>query len=73
MVKVEKIPMEDALKTITSNVANRMGLTGVKGVIAPGADADLVVWDKELQISKVYARGKLAYADGESILKGRFE
>ncbi|MBQ2400604.1 MAG: beta-aspartyl-peptidase, partial [Lachnospiraceae bacterium] len=73
MVKDEKIPMEDALKTITSNVAERMGLTGIKGVIAPGADADLVVWDNELNISKVYARGKLAYADGQAILKGRFE
>ena len=73
MVKDEKIPMEDALKTITSNVAERMGLTGIKGVIAPGADADLVVWDNKLNISKVYARGKLAYADGQAILKGRFE
>lgn len=73
MVKDEKIPMEIALQTITSNVADRMGLTGVKGVIALGADADLVVWDEELQISKVYARGKLAYADGEAVLKGRFE
>lgn len=73
MVKNEQIPMEIALKTITSNVAVRMGLTGQKGVIAPGADADLVVWDEKLEISKVYARGKLAYADGKSILKGRFE
>ena len=73
MVKDEKIPMEVALQTITSNVADRMGLTGIKGVIAPGADADIVVWDKDLQVSKVYARGKMAYANGESILKGRFE
>lgn len=73
MVKDEKIPMEIALRTITSNVAERMGLNGIKGVIAPGADADLVVWNNALQISKVYARGKLAYNEGKAILKGRFE
>ena len=73
MVKDEKIPMETALQTVTSNVADRMALTGRKGVIAPGADADLVVWGDGLQIARVYARGKLAYCDGQPILKGRFE
>lgn len=73
MVKDEKLPMETALKTITSNVADRMGLKGVKGVIAVGADADIVVWDDSLQITKVFARGKLAFCDGETLLKGRFE
>ena len=73
MVTKEHIPMEEALQTITSNVANRMGLSGRKGVITPGADADLVVWDDRLRIVQVYARGKLAYSGGKPLLKGGFE
>lgn len=73
MVQQEKIPLETALCTITSNVAARMGLTGKKGEIIPGADADLVVLDDSLAISKVFARGVLGYTEGRAILKGRFE
>lgn len=73
MVTKEHIPMEEALQTITSNVANRMGLSGRKGVITPGADADLVVWDDRLRIVQVYAMGKLAYNGGKPLLKGGFE
>ena len=73
MVRDEQIPMELALRTITSNVASRMGLSGRKGVITPGADADLVVWDDALGISKVFARGKLAYSEKRPLLKGGFE
>lgn len=68
MVKDEKLPLETALQTITSNVAERMGLKDVKGVIAVGADADLVVWNEDLQISKVFARGKLVFCDGQALL-----
>lgn len=73
MVTAEHIPMEVALQTVTSNVADRMGLSGKKGLVAPGADADLVVWDDGLHIKQVYARGKLAYSGGEPLLKGGFE
>ena len=38
-----KIPMEHLLPLGTSNVADRFGLTGKKGRIRPGADADLVI------------------------------
>ncbi len=73
MVQDERIPMADALRVVSTNVAERMGLTGRKGVVAPGADADLLIWDSELRISQVYARGKLAYSGGRPLLKSRFE
>lgn len=73
MVQQERIPLETALRPVTSNVAARMGLTGVKGVVAPGADADLVVWDNAMGIARVYARGRLACLNGQPVLKGRFE
>lgn len=46
---------------------------GVKGCLVPGADADLIVYDDEMNINTVYARGRLAVQNGNAVLKGRFE
>lgn len=58
---------------MTSNVADRMGLAGQKGAVRPGADADLVVWNSQMQIERVFARGRLAFHQGKALLRGRFE
>ena len=68
-----EIPLEDMLRLLTTSPAKRLGKEGVKGCIAPGADADLLVMDKELQITDVFARGKRAMAGGELRMKGTFE
>ena len=73
MVQAERIPLETALRTVTSNVADRMGLAGRKGAVRPGADADLVVWNSQMQIERVFARGRLAFHQGKALLRGRFE
>ncbi|NLL23800.1 MAG: beta-aspartyl-peptidase, partial [Tissierellia bacterium] len=50
-----------------------MGLEGVKGVIQEGADADIVIFDEEIDITHVIARGKVAMDEGVVVMKGRFE
>ncbi len=72
-VNEENIPLETALRFVTSNPAKAIGKAGIKGCIAEGADADIVFLDSNLDIAQVYAKGKLAYRDGQTILKGRFE
>ena len=72
-VKEENIPLETALRFITANPAKVIGKTGIKGCISEGADADIVFLNRDLDIMQVYAKGKLAYKDGQTILKGRFE
>lgn len=71
-VQEEKIPLETALKFITSNVASILRLKG-KGIVAPGADADLVVLDKGMEIKEVIVRGKHMVVDGEAKFKGTYE
>jgi N-acetylglucosamine-6-phosphate deacetylase len=51
------VPIADALVMLTSNPARQLGLSGRKGTLAPGADADLVLLDDKLQISGVMTRG----------------
>lgn len=51
------LAVRDLVRMVTWNQAQLMGLT-TKGVIAPGADADLVLMDRELNVKKVFVRGK---------------
>ncbi|MBQ2806468.1 MAG: amidohydrolase family protein, partial [Clostridia bacterium] len=56
-VKEAGIPLTDAVRMITSTPARIMGLAQ-KGSIAPCMDADLVVFDGDICIKKVFAKGK---------------
>jgi N-acetylglucosamine-6-phosphate deacetylase len=51
------IPLPDAVKMMTLSPARIMGLTG-KGRLAAGMDADLAVFDENIQIKSVFARGE---------------
>ena len=53
------LPVRDLVRMTTWNQAKLMGITKQKGVIAPGADADLVLLDRDLNVKQVFVRGKL--------------
>ncbi len=57
-VLIEGIPLEKALKVITSNPAEILKLPG-KGRIQEGYDADLVLLDSDLNIVHYMANGKI--------------
>ncbi len=72
-VRQENIPLETALRTITSNVADHLRLSH-KGRVREGNDADLVLADPDtLAIQTVIARGQIMLRDGELLVKGSFE
>ncbi len=51
------VPTIEAIRMATFNPARRVGLESRKGVLAPGADADLVLLTQELKVANVYTRG----------------
>jgi N-acetylglucosamine-6-phosphate deacetylase len=51
------VPLIEAVRMVTLNPARRVGLADRKGVIAPGADADLVFLTPELKVARVSSRG----------------
>lgn len=72
-VKVDGVPLEQALLPVTKNPAAILKLK-TKGMIAPGMDADLILADiKTLDIHTVLARGQVMVADGKPVVHGTFE
>jgi beta-aspartyl-dipeptidase (metallo-type) len=71
-VLVEKIPLEKALKVLTSNVASILKLNG-KGFLAKGMDADILFLNKGLEIQHLIAMGRWALKNGVTLLKGSYE
>lgn len=51
------VPLIDAVRMATLGPARRLGLAGKKGVIAVGADADLVFLHEDLSVAGVMTRG----------------
>lgn len=68
----DKVPIEDAIKTITSNVAKVLKLNN-KGSIIKSKDADLVMVDSKLNITNVFYNGKEVFNHGTLLSKGTFE
>jgi beta-aspartyl-dipeptidase (metallo-type) len=72
LIKLGNYPIEKAFQLITSNPAKNLGLKN-KGKIEVGYDADLCVFDEQLNLTDVFANGKQCMLDGKIVVKGVFE
>lgn len=74
LVQEFAVPLDKALKPLTSTPAQVYGLSGRKGGIGVGADADLIVMDSAtMDLRDVVARGQLMMRDTVLEKKGYFE
>ena len=58
MREFTSVSLRNLIRMATLNQARLMKLEKTKGAIAPGADADLVLLTKELQVARVFVRGR---------------
>ena len=70
--KLGGIPLEDAIKLITSNPAKNLGLKN-KGQVKINSDADLCFLNSDLELHTVIANGKFMMQEGALVVKGSFE
>ena len=68
----EKLPLELALKVVTSNVAEVLKLKS-KGRIREGMDADLLILNKDYTIRDMFAGGVPMVRDSKVLRKGTYE
>lgn len=67
------MPLEKAIRLLTSTPAGLLGKTGIKGCIAVNGDADLLVLDGNLEIDGLFVKGREALWEKELKMKGTFE
>lgn len=72
LVKQKNWSMEDALALGCRNVAKALELYPKKGVIQKGGDADLLLWDKDLNLDTVIAQGNILMKNGKLLTKEMF-
>jgi beta-aspartyl-dipeptidase (metallo-type) len=72
LIKEGGLPIEEAITLVTTNPANNLGLKH-KGSIKVDNDADFCCFDKDLQLTDVFANGKQMMKEGEIMVKGNFE
>jgi N-acetylglucosamine-6-phosphate deacetylase len=51
------VPLANAVRMLTLNPAMLLGIEFKKGALRPGADADIVLLDEDLHISRIWTRG----------------
>ncbi len=68
----EKMDLQDALKVVTSNVADILWLKD-KGRVEVGKDADVVLLDEKYELVHLAAMGTLMVEDRKMLKKGSYE
>lgn len=61
MINLAQIPLMDAVRMATRTPAEILGIGKQKGSIQVGADADIVIFDHQINVEKTIIRGNLVY------------
>jgi N-acetylglucosamine-6-phosphate deacetylase len=66
MLTTAEVPLIDAVKMMTTTPSRILGVSDKKGSIAPGKDADIVLFDSSIKIMLTMIRGKVIFAADQS-------
>jgi len=61
MVTLAGVPLTDAVRMMTSTPASIIGVHGRKGALAPGMDADIVLFDENIGVRMTIVGGRVVY------------
>ncbi|HTN19688.1 MAG TPA: N-acetylglucosamine-6-phosphate deacetylase [Pelobium sp.] len=65
MIHLAEIPLQDAIKMITETPASIMNILDQKGTLIKGKDADVVIFDKNINIDTTMINGQIVYSASE--------
>lgn len=61
MISMADIPLLDAVRMITSTPARILGVYDTKGSLSKGKDADIVIFDNNINVTTTIVKGKIVY------------
>jgi N-acetylglucosamine-6-phosphate deacetylase len=61
MINLADVPLIDAIRMITSTPARIMGIANKKGSLIPGKDADIIIFDQNINIEMTLVKGTIVY------------
>jgi len=61
MISMAGISLTDAVKMMTATPARILGILDKKGELSVGKDADLVIFDDDINVSMTMVEGKIVY------------
>jgi len=61
MINLADVPLIDAIKMMTQTPATIIGIGDKKGSLIPGKDADIVIFDDNIEMDTVIVGGKILY------------
>lgn len=73
LVQDQGVDLGTAVSIITKNVADALLLYPNKGSVSKDADADLVLLDRDLNITNVLALGRVMVRDGQLVAKNYYD
>ncbi len=62
MINLADVPLKDAVRMASVTPANIMGVADRKGSLVPGKDADILIFDDDIQIEKTIIKGNVVYS-----------
>lgn len=67
MVNMANVPLVEAIRMMTQNPATIMGVGDNKGALAEGKDADVVIFDEQINIQTTMVNGRVVYEANQTL------
>lgn len=67
MISLADVPLTDAVRMMTSTPARIAGVLDRKGTIMPGKDADIVIFDENINVECTIVSGVVLYARNDKV------
>jgi len=62
MINLAGVSLFNSVKMMSQTPAGIMGINGKKGSLAPGKDADVIIFDDQINIEKTFVRGNMVFS-----------
>jgi N-acetylglucosamine-6-phosphate deacetylase len=62
MIQLAEVPLQEAVRMASTTPATIMGMSNRKGSLIVGKDADILIFDKNINIKKTIIMGRVVYS-----------